>query len=442
MGSLYSTGQEKTLPFNRQLDVLFSEQFKPGDPGAVVLVAKKGEIVYQKAFGSAHLELGIPLDTNHVFKIASVTKQFTAAAILQLMEKNKLSLHDSLQQYIPGFPYKGHTITIEHLLTHSSGIKDYLQIDYQTPYLERRDFVPATIIDSFKHIPLEFAPGTRFSYSNSGYFLLGYIIEKISGQTYQRYIYENLLQPLGLQQTSFEHGSQLIPGRVNGYRKEGTTYHNADYWSMSIAYAAGGLFSTATDLLRWHNRLLSHQLLKKETLEKAWQPYKLANGDTIQYGYGWMLHRSNGIRSIEHGGSFSGFLSLERFFPDDNLFLVILCNSANAPINELALASSEIILGKKMQAAISLPAGIMDSYTGTYRLAIDSQQKIQILKEKNYLVARIGNEESFQLVFETATHFQLKGLPSIRCEFIQEQGRVTKLLVNQNGVFEWKKTEE
>jgi CubicO group peptidase (beta-lactamase class C family) len=203
----------------KQLDGPLSKQFKPGEPGCAVLVAKHGEIIYKKAFGSADLELNVPLASGMVFKLASITKQFTAIAILQLVEQSKISLQDSVQKFIPDFPPKGYTITIENLLTHTSGIKDYMQIDYHELDMERRDFSPKQLIDSFKNYPLEFEPGTKFSYSNSGYFLLGFIIEKVTGKSYQSYVQDDLLTRLGLSHSYFDGPGMIIPDRVNGYRE-------------------------------------------------------------------------------------------------------------------------------------------------------------------------------------------------------------------------------
>ncbi len=159
----------QTTQVEKQLDELLSKQFKITEPGCEVLVAKQGQIIYKKAFGSANIELNVPMTADMVFRVASITKQFTAVAILQLVEQGMISLKDSLQKFVPDYPFKGHTITIENLLTHTSGVKDYMQIDYQNPYMERWDFTPKQLIDSFKNYPMEFEPGTNYSYSNSGY---------------------------------------------------------------------------------------------------------------------------------------------------------------------------------------------------------------------------------------------------------------------------------
>ena len=233
--------QDKQL--TKVLDEILSGQFKPTEPGCAVLIAKKGQIIYERGFGSADRELNVPLKPEMIFRLGSVTKQFTAVAILQLMEQGKLSLQDSIQKFIKDFPYKGYKITIENLLTHTSGIKEYTQLDLPDPFIRRKDFTPKQIIDLFKNEPFDFQPGTKFKYSNSGYFLLGYIIESVTNKTYKDFVEENIIKPFGLTNTYYDDASQVIPNRVKGYKKEDAIYENADYQSTTILFAAGALIS-------------------------------------------------------------------------------------------------------------------------------------------------------------------------------------------------------
>jgi CubicO group peptidase (beta-lactamase class C family) len=433
--------QKKDQPLTKSLDSLLSARFQPNTPGCALLVAKKGQVVYNKAFGSADLELNVPLKPEMVFKIASVTKQFTAVAILQLMEQDKLSLQDSVQQYIKDFPSKGYKITIENLLTHTSGIRDYMQIDYPEPYMERRDYSPKQLIDSFKNFPLEFEPGVKFNYSNSGYFLLGYIIEKISGKRFQAYVEENLLRPLGLNHTYFDSSNIIIRNRVKGYDKEDNNFRNADYWSMTIAYSAGGLLSTTEDLFKWYTGLSSYKILKKETLEKVFIPFHLKDGTTTGYGYGWFIREANGIRSIRHDGGFSGFHSNEIYFPSEDIFIAVVFNCGCAPKDELSEIISGLALGKSMQKDLSVDENILDTYTGTYALQPDGQRTIIISKEKDHLVGTVPGEGVYPLLFESDTKFEFKNIAGAKCEFIKENGKVNKFIVSQNGNYEWRKTQ-
>ena len=434
-----SPGQD--LSFENKLDKLLTKRFNQSQPGCEVLVAKHGHIIYKKAYGSADLELNVKLGPDMVFNLASITKQFTAVAILQLVEQGRISLQDSLQKYIPDFPSKGHIITIENLLTHTSGIKDYMQLDYPDSYMERWDYKPKQLIDSFKNYPLEFEPGTKFSYSNSGYYLLGYIIEKITGRRYQSYVQDNLLKPLGLTHTYFDSAGIIIPNRVNGYQKDDTVYKNADYWSPTIEYAAGGLISNVDDLLKWHKGLYTYQILKKETLQKAFTPYKLKDGTSSDYGYGWFLKTSNGIKSIAHAGGIPGFVTNEIYFPAEDIFIAILCNCGVAPIDELSVNISGIALGKSLQSDVKVDSKTLDKYVGVYKLSIDTSRTIIVLKKNDQLFAKASDTEIFPLVFKSETEFEFKNILDAHCEFVTENGKVTKFNVSQNGHYEWIKTQ-
>jgi len=439
-GFSFSFAQNKN---NKQLaesiDALMSAKFKPAAPGCQILIAKKGQVIYQKAFGSANLELNVPISPDMVFKLGSITKQFTAVAILQLVEQGKISLQDSLQQYIKDFPSKGYRITIENLLTHTSGLKDYMQVDYAATNMERWDLEPKQLIDSFKNIPLEFEPGTKFRYSNSGYFLLGYIIEKVTGKSFQSNIQDNLLKPLMLFHTYFDTANIIIPKRVNGYRKENETFKNADFWSMNIAWSAGGLISNTEDLLKWHNGLYSYKILKKETLEKAFTPFKLKDGVSTGYGYGWFIKEINGIKSIEHAGAITGFLTNEIYFPEEDIFIAALFNSGDAPKDELSQTLLELVLEKSFQPAIKINDTIMNAYVGTYSLVTDSRRTITIFKENDHLTASVSGQKKIELLFQSETKFQFKNVLDAKCEFIKENGKTVKFSINQNGLYEWVK---
>ena len=427
------------IQLEKQLDALLAKHFKPTEPGCEVLVAKKGQIIYKKAFGSADLELNVPVSADMVFNLASITKQFTAVAILQLVEQGKIRLQDSLQKFIPDFPSNRQTITIEHLLTHTSGIPDYMQINYPNLYMERWDFTPKQLIDSFEHYPLEFEPGTKYSYSNSGYYLLGYIIGKVSQKTYPSYVQDNILTPLALHQTYFDSAGIIIPNRVKGYWKGNTGYKNADFWSPTIAYSAGGLLSNTEDLFKWFKGLSSYKILKKETLEKAFTPFKLKNGSQINYGYGWYIENSSNVRSIEHGGKMSGFTSNEIYYPQQDVFIAVLFNCENAPKDEISKSISEIVLEQSLQTEIKLSHAISCSYVGTYSMTTDPKRTIVVSSDNNHLLAKVSGQQAFEMLFETTTKFQFKNVKGMTGEFVSENGAVTKIIVEQNGQFEWKK---
>lgn len=438
---IYTCSNSQNLQIEKQLDELFSREFKPSEPGCAILVTKNGQVVYKKAFGSADLELNVPLAPDMVFNLASITKQFTAVAILQLAEQGKISLQDSLQKFVPDFPSHGQKITIENLLTHTSGIRDYMQINYSGLYMERWDFSPKQLIDSFKNYSLIFEPGTKYSYSNSGYYLLGYITEKISGKAYENYVREHILVPLGLDHTYFDSEGIIIQNRVNGYQKAKEGYKNADYWSPTIAYAAGGLLANTEDLFKWFKGISSYKIIKKETLEKAFTPFTLKDGKSISYGYGWSVHSSGGIKSIEHGGNMSGFTTNEIYYPEQDVFIAILFNSQDAPRDKLSREVSEIALGGPLQEGVMLNNTVLDTYVGTYRLSTDTNRTMVVTRKDKSLFANFSGQQTFEVILEKDGKFGLKGIRNMTGAFINEAGKVTRVVIEQDGEYQWNRVE-
>jgi len=357
-------------PIAAELDKLLASVYKPGEPGAALLVAKDGQVLVRKAYGMADLELGVPLEPDMVFRIGSMTKQFTSVAILMLMEQGKLSLSDPITKFLPDYPTQGKTITVEHLLTHTSGIQSYTDMASWLP-LMRKDMSLAELIDIFKDQPMQFAPGERWRYNNSGYILLGAIIEKITGTTYATFLQKNIFDPLGLKHTTYGSSTRVIPRRIPGYGPGiNNTFLNADFISMSQPYAAGSLLSSVDDLAVWNEALLAGKLIKRETLERAWTPYKLADGTSTGYGYGWMIGSYEGHRRIEHGGGIPGFTSDVILFPEDRLCVIMLTNSAvpgRAP-SPLAFRIAALALAKPYQepVAVTLPADDLAPLAGIY----------------------------------------------------------------------------
>lgn len=366
-----------------------------------------------------------------LFNLGSITKQFTAVAILQLMEAGKISLQDTVQKYISDFPSKSHKITIEHLLTHTSGLKDYLQIDYKIPFLERRDFKPQELLEYFKSEALEFEPGTRYKYSNSGYFLLGYLIETVTGKTYENYLKENIFNKLSLTNTYYDSPNTVLPNRTYGYKSKN---EKADYWGATIPYAAGGLISSTSDLLSWHNGLLAGKLIKKETLTKAFTPYTLKNGIEVNYGYGWMINSS----AISHGGAITGYRTNEVYYPVQGIYIAILANCDCAPIEELSVSISSTLMGRSLQMDLKQPENVLDRYIGIYKLTSDPKRQIKIVKEKGVLIAYFSDNQSYPLVFQSDRKFEFKNILDAKCEFIDQNGTVG-FTVHQNGVYNWQK---
>lgn len=325
-------------------DSLMQQLFEEDGPGGVALVVRDGEVLYRKAMGMANLELGVPMTPEHVFRIGSITKQFTACAILKLSEEGKLDLQDDISKYIKDYPTQGYTITMEHLLTHTSGIKSYTDMEEWDAEFRRKDFTPAELVDFFKDRPMDFAPGEEWKYNNSAYFLLGYIIELVTGGSYANYLEENFFQALGMEDSYYGSTTQIIKGRADGYARAGRQIVNAEFLSMTQPHAAGALLSTVDDLYLWYTAVMNHEVVSKADLKKASTPFVLNNGEETNYGYGWVLGEIEGSPSISHGGGINGYLTASIYLPEEKVFVAVFSNcTCKDPGN---IASSMAILAK------------------------------------------------------------------------------------------------
>jgi CubicO group peptidase (beta-lactamase class C family) len=353
--SFAQSKQEKKLI--KRIDELITSRLNRISPGCAILISKNGQIFYQKAFGIANLELNVPAKPDMIFRIGSITKQFTAISIFQLVEQGRISLNDSIQKFIKDFPPKGQTITIENLLTQTSGIPDYLGLELNLPNPFRIDISTKQIVDSIKKQQLIFTPFSKFEYSNSNYFLLGYNIEQVSGLSYAEYLKNNIFHPIGLKNTYYDQPAKIIPNRANGYEKTDTSYSNADFISMSTFYSAGALMSNTEDLNKWNNALYNGKILKKETIEKAHQSFKLSDGKLSEYGYGWFIRNIDESKTIEHGGNIFGFREEEIYLPHENIFVTGLfnCRQSNNDEQELCYDIVKLMLGKPLIKEITLP---------------------------------------------------------------------------------------
>lgn len=317
--SIYAQG------FERKIDSLIQTEFNDKNgPGGVFMIAKNGKPVYQKAFGKANLELDVDLTTENIFQIGSMTKQFTAIAVLILEEQGKLSVKDPVSKYIADYP-SGDQITIHHLLTHTSGIKDFTKMKSLSE-ISQKEMTPKMMVDFFKNEAVDFAPGEKFEYNNSGYVLLGYLIELVSGESYETFIKKHIFEKAGMSQSCYTSDRKVILKKAYGYHKKESGYVNKTIISYSIPFSSGALMSTSGDLLKWNNALAQNVLVRAETLQKAFSQYKLNSGETFSYGYGWHIKDINGTASREHGGSIFGFKSMGVFIPSEDIYVIGLSN--------------------------------------------------------------------------------------------------------------------
>ena len=312
-------------------------------PGVALTVLKDGKIVKSQGYGMANLELSAPVTEKTAFQLASVTKQFTATAIMALVEDGKLHLEDKIVSLLPDLPAAWSGVTLRQLLNHTSGIKSYTNIEGFDKTL-RKDFTPQEIIALVSKEPMEFAPGEKWNYNNSGYFLLGMILEKVTGKSYNDFLTERIFKPLGMNDTRVNNLSEIIPNRAQGYSRSGDHYVNGEYLSPTQPFAAGALISTIADLARWDKALDGETILKSASLTQMWTPTALPDHQEQGYGFGWVVGVKNHHRRISHGGGIPGFSTETLRLPDDKLSVIVLTNRDGGDAGAIALGVADILV--------------------------------------------------------------------------------------------------
>ncbi len=295
------------------------------------LVAQDGKVMYKGAFGMANMEWSIPNTPDTKFRLGSITKQFTATLILQLVEKGKIKLDAKIIDYLPDYRKDtGQKVTIHHLLTHTSGIPSYTSLPNFANEVSRDPYKPDEFVKKFASGDLEFEPGSKFAYNNSGYFLLGAIIEKVTGKTYEQVLKENILDPTGMKNTGYDHHRTILSKRATGYDKRPDGYTNAPYLDMSLPYAAGSMYSTVEDLLLWDQALYTEKVLSAKSKELMYTPF------LEKYAYGWAVEDASfkfndqPVQSIAHGGGINGFATMIARFPKEKYLIVLLDNTGQS----------------------------------------------------------------------------------------------------------------
>jgi CubicO group peptidase (beta-lactamase class C family) len=356
---LLAKGADPKIPVpakERIVNWMFERVIKEGDPGAAVLVAQNGRIRYQNGYGYADIGNRVRITPDTKFRIGSVTKQFTAAAILKLQEDGKLRIDDKLSQYYPDFP-RGDEITLYHLLTHTSGLANYTN---KPDFLKKvmTEATPTEIVESIKKDKPDFPPGEKWEYCNSNYFLLGCIVEKVSGQSLETFFQETFFDPLGMKNTGIHHWNRILDREATGYSYVGGKVQRSLDWDMSWAGGAGALYSTVGDLSRWNDALFHGKVLEPASLEAAFTPARLKDGTIAPaagqgYGFGWIIGNLRGLRWIAHDGGLHGFVSYLMQLPDQEFTVAVLANN-DPPIPELAVSEfarriAQIYLYEKME---------------------------------------------------------------------------------------------
>jgi CubicO group peptidase (beta-lactamase class C family) len=395
-----------------------------------VLVARDGQVLFSKGYGSANLEWNVPNAPNTKFRLGSVTKQFTAASILLLEERGKLSVSDPVKKYLPDAPAAWDKITIFHLLTHTSGIPNFTGFpDYAK--LEPFATTAEQVVGRFRDKPLDFEPGAKWSYSNSGYVLLTYLIEKITGGSYKTFVQENIFTPLGMKDSGYDSNSAVIPHRASGYVLVNNQLENAGFVHMTVPQGAGALYSTTEDLLKWEQGLFGGKVLQAASLEKMTTPFK------DDYAFGLEVRTVGGHKMIDHGGGIQGFNTELAYYPDDKLTVVVLGNVNGAAPGEIATKLAALSHGETVslpgeRKEITLDSKTLSRNVGAYQMASGASMLITL--ENNQLSAKLATQPAFPIFPETQTMFFLKVVDA-QIEFAKndDRGRPTELILHQNG---------
>ena len=316
-----------------RVDGLFQDFHQAGSPGASVMVIKGGKVVLAKRYGLANVEERIPCGTNTNFRLASVTKQFTAMAVMMLAERGKLSFDERLTDFFPEFPAYGNQITLRHLLTHTSGLIDYEDV------IPKGTEIPVLDCDVLRLLMQQdktcFPPGTKYRYSNSAYALLALIVEARSGNTFARFLKENIFRPLKMRGTlAYEQGLSVVPNRAYGYSSEASSFKRTDQSLTSSVLGDGGIYSSVADLCQWDQALYTDKLVSRKMIKLAFTPGPATDHTDTGYGFGWYIGQYRGLREIWHSGTSLGFTTRIARFPEKKFAVIILTNRNEARIAE------------------------------------------------------------------------------------------------------------
>ncbi|HLK60919.1 MAG TPA: serine hydrolase domain-containing protein [Chthonomonadaceae bacterium] len=315
-------------------------------PGVSVAVVRAGKPILLRGYGLANVEANMPATKDTVYQLASVTKQFTATAVMILVQERKISLDAKITTYLSDLPTAWNQVTVRNLLTHTSGIKSYTNIpprpDLST--VLRKDRTPMELISTVAEEPLEFPPGERWDYSNTNFILLGVLIEKMSGKSYGDFLKERIFTPLGMTATRVNNLYDIIKNRAAGYSFKDGRLYNGEYVSPTGAFSAGALVTTVVDMTKWDAALYSDLILPQPVLQQMWRPTKLNNGSFANYGFGWSVDTYYDRKLIEHGGGIPGFSTQICRFVDDKLTIIVLTNLDTGDANTLAKGIASLYL--------------------------------------------------------------------------------------------------
>ncbi len=416
----------KAQQYTTKIDSLINQAVSLKRFNGTVLVSKNGKIIFEKGYGYQDIQNKIENTPNTIFQVGSMTKQFTATVVLKLAEQQKLSLDDKISKYFPNIR-RGDEITIKNLLTHTSGLSEIFRDPLYTKENKQIPISKEKLLSFFIDKPLYFDPGTQYAYCNSGYVLLGLIIEKVSGKSYEQNIRDYILKPLKMTHSGFDFFGLKSRQKALGY----TRFSKAESissipWDSTATYSAGSLYSTANDLYLWHQSLLNNKVISKESLAKAYTPFLEG------YGLGCWIDTIYQKRVISHGGNIEGFTSYFGRITEDDVCVILLNNIYNREIESIGTAVLAILYDKPYHffEEIKLPAEVLEKYVGNYE--INTSYHIKITSVDNRLYAQINAEPKFEIVADKENSFFVRE-EDIRIKFRLNADKTYKL-VFYNGL--------
>jgi len=428
LASLFISGLAVAAQDIDRMDRVIRTSVDDGEFSGSVLVARGDEILLDRGYGLANREWNIANDGDTVFRLGSVSKQFTAVAIMLLNERGAVDLDAPLKTYLPDAPAAWHRITVRRLLTHTAGVPDFTRFeDYDA--LKTRPATLTSLIERFSSRPLAFEPGSAFAYSNSGYVLLTAVIEQASGMTYADFIARNLLEPLGMSATGYDAAAPILPRRASGYVVATGGIENAPYVDMSIPQGAGGLYSTTHDLLKWERGLFGGRVLRPESLALLTTPQR------NDYAFGLISTTDGGHRIVRHNGAIEGFNSWLAH-ADDGVTVVVLGN-LNAPGPDklgpalMTLAHGGDVVLQNERMAITVEREVLQAYVGVYQAAPTFSFTISDVDGR--LMAQATGQPAFELFADAADQFFLKVVDAQMSFVRNADGAVTGLVLHQGG---------
>jgi CubicO group peptidase (beta-lactamase class C family) len=395
-------------------------------PGIEVLVKKDSAVLYHKAFGKADLEADQDLSLNSVYNIASVSKEFTAVAILQLAEKGQLSLGDSITKYIQGLPKPYDSVKIEHLLSHSSGITRYMDMAWAENEANKQFDSINGLIQYYIKDSLNFVPGQAHSYANMNYVMLGSIIETVSNKPYETYLDEHIFKPLEMNATFFPEDGKTYAEKPVGYEMKGSELVIARPHSYTQSKGPGGIHTTAMDLAKWYGGLADYKLISKESLDKAWSSYTLNDGAKSEYGFGFYNDEKFGQASIFHNGFIFGYSTSDLYFPKDKVLILVFSNLSDINTintNDIAFDLASIVYE---DAVVVLETSLLDTYVGTYQM--EPGFEVVVSRKDNTLFVEVDKQPANELAATSETTFRVKDFPAKVAFQTSENGNISLLL--------------